>query len=192
MDHGEPQLASERTQLEAEPVAQRLVERRQRFVEQQHTRTRHEGAREGDPLSLAARQRRGVAIFVARQPDEFERLGDTTAPLRARDAGATQRILDVAARVPVRPHGVLLEDHAQTPRLRWVDARPLGDDAIADEHAAAGRRHEPRDAAQQGRLSGSGGTDERKELTVRNGEVHGVEADGAAAEPDEDVLEGDG
>ena len=188
----QPELPRERVQLEAEAVAERLVERGERLVEQQHPRPADKRASDRDPLPLPAGERRRVALRVARQPDHLECLFDATDALRLRNPSPAQRVVDVASDVPVRPHGVLLEHHAQLPSLRR-DASPLPrDDSLADAHPASGGRLEARDRAQERRLAGAGRADKREELTVAQREVNAVEADGAAREADGDRVEGDG
>src|SRR6516165_1255722 len=55
VDHGDADLAMDALDLDLHLLAQVLVERAQRLVEQKHIRIEHEPARERDALLLAAR-----------------------------------------------------------------------------------------------------------------------------------------
>ena len=67
------ELARECVQFEPQMVSQRLVERRQRFVQEQHSRSGDERPRERHALPLAARQRCRVPTRTAVEPDQLER-----------------------------------------------------------------------------------------------------------------------
>jgi len=54
--------------------ARERIERRERFVEEQHLRVRHEGARDRDALLLAAGEIARPAARVFGEPDLLERM----------------------------------------------------------------------------------------------------------------------
>jgi len=60
-------------QLQPHVGTQLGVEVRKRFVEQQHGRREHEGARQRDPLLLAAGQLRGAAFPIVAHLHHVER-----------------------------------------------------------------------------------------------------------------------
>ena len=71
-----PSVLLQRLQLDLEVLAQAGVERAQRLVEQQHARAQHERAGQRDALLLAARELPGLALLVAGQLHQRERLAD--------------------------------------------------------------------------------------------------------------------
>ena len=54
IDHGDADLAMDAFELDLHLLAQILVERAQRLVEQQHIRIEHQPARQGDALLLSS------------------------------------------------------------------------------------------------------------------------------------------
>ena len=70
--------------LELHRVAQLLVERGQRLVEEQHVGLEHERAGERDPLLLAAGERAHGAVAGAGELHELEHLAHAPLALGAR------------------------------------------------------------------------------------------------------------
>ena len=81
-DEREPEPFLEMHQLELRLLAQLLVERRQRLVEQQHARALDQRARERDALALAARQLVRLALGEALELDQRQHLRDPRRDLR--------------------------------------------------------------------------------------------------------------
>ena len=81
-------LALEAQELVLEPRARDRVDGAERLVHQQHRRVGAQGAGHADPLALAARQLRRVAVAerVGLEPDQLEQLVDP----RARCAALSQ------------------------------------------------------------------------------------------------------
>ena len=71
VNEGDAELALHVAQLLAHLDAQELVERRKRFVEQQHARLGDRGARQRDALLLAAGKLRRQPVRKFGQPDFF-------------------------------------------------------------------------------------------------------------------------
>ena len=74
-DERDAELLLQVHELELRVLAQLLVERAERLIEQQQLRSLHERARERDALALAARQLMGLALGELRQLDEIQHVG---------------------------------------------------------------------------------------------------------------------
>ena len=95
-DHeGDADLVLQADQLELHLLAQLLVERRERLVEQQDLGPLDQGAGQRDALALAAGQLVGLALLEAVEPDHGQRLLDPRADLGARHAGHLEAVGDV-------------------------------------------------------------------------------------------------
>ncbi len=111
------------------------VERRQRFVEQQHLRAPYQRARQRHTLRLAAADLAWHPRAERRKPDHGQRLVDTQAQLVRRRPHAAARGEtegDVVANVQVREERVTLEDDVERPLLR----RRMRDVAPVEQHLA--------------------------------------------------------
>ena len=139
------------------------------LVGDDHLGLQGEGARDGDPLALAAGKLVGV---LARQPggepDQLHQLGDPPRNLPRRThpvdpQGLGQRGEDVEPRVE---GGVgVLEDHLQVPPAgEQVPRGGRAQVAAVEDHGAAGRRHQLQDRPGQGRLAAAGFTDQPQHL----------------------------
>ena len=154
-------------------LAQLGVERRKRFVEQQHARFGCQRTRQGHALALPARKLGHTAIRIRREVHHLQqrvspgadlRVGQTVLP--ALDA---QAVFDVAAHAQVREQRVALKHHADAAALD----RARGDVFVAKVHGAAGiRRFQPRNDAQRGRLATARGAEQHDSLAGSNVEVH--------------------
>ena len=116
VDGGDADLALQPLELDLHVVAQLLVERAERLVQQEHRRAGDERARQRHPLLLAARELARIAPAVARELDERERLVHPPSDLglvHALHAEAEAHVLDDGA---VGKEGVVLEDHPDLPR----------------------------------------------------------------------------
>ena len=81
-DEGDADLALDRLELDLHLLAQLEVQCAQRLVEQQHPRAPDQRAREGDALTLAAGQLRGLPRRRAGQPDHVECVGGAACGVR--------------------------------------------------------------------------------------------------------------
>ncbi len=161
VDHRDAQIVADAQQVRQDPAAALDVHRRERLVEQQDVRRRHQRARQRHPLPLAAREIRHPPI---------EKLADLQH-LRHRPEREllpwTPAIKDVAADAHVRKQRRLLRDVADVPRVRrHVDpATRVEQHSITDRDPATGRTTQPRDGIQRRRLARAGRPEERGDPT---------------------------
>ena len=142
-------LAHEREDLDAGAG----VERAGRLVGEDDLGPRHERARDGDPLLLAARELARQVLEAVTQADGARR--SVEPRLVGLLAGERQRQQDVLRRRERRDQVVLLEDEAEpvTPQQRelgLVERRELG---VADEGLPRREPVEPGDALHQRALA---------------------------------------
>src|SRR3990172_7660113 len=130
-EHGDARrvdLLEQREDVEREvrvEVARGLVREHERGL-------RHDGARDGHALLLAAGEIRRPLVAPAREPDTVESLGDARAdePLRHRED--LERYSDVLEHGPMRDHLEILEDDPEVaPEKRHGRLREAGDVATA-------------------------------------------------------------
>ena len=74
VDERDPDLALQRGEIGLEVLAQLGVERSEWLVEEEHGRRQHEGAGQGDPLLLSARQLRRPALLEPVEAHQLDRL----------------------------------------------------------------------------------------------------------------------
>ena len=94
VDEGDAEIGVQAAHLELQVLAQLLVERAQRLVHQQQPGLEHDGAGQRDALLLAAGELARIAVAVARQLHQLERLADQLRPFglaRRRAASAGSR-----------------------------------------------------------------------------------------------------
>src|SRR5215472_16150065 len=119
------------------------------FVEEQHLRMQGPGARERQPLPLAAGEGAGGTVSKLGEPDLGERLIGLPAPLPPRDAREREPVGHVRpCRAP--QHHRMLEYHGLSA------ARPVrAETVIRPDHAAGARRQQSVTKAQQQALAGA-------------------------------------
>ena len=148
----------------AQPFDQPGRESERQFVDHQQLRPRHDSAPDGAHLLLAARQRdRVLPLTLAQNRKKREHIVEIAPDLRVVAA-------QICAEQQVVVHGQSAE---QPPPFRDVHdaARQhlIGGkrcDVLAGEpDMARGRRHQPGDRAQQGRLAGAVRSDDAGDLT---------------------------
>ena len=152
--HLEPQLGVE--------VGERLVHQHQRRLD-------HDGARDRHALLLAAGELARQLVLLALQPHEGDRLVDAARRLGLRRRRCIIRPKPTLRRTRhVREQGVVLEHHAEAALLRpqRVDA------PVVEPDPAAGRRQQPGDAVQRGRLAAAGRAEQGDELALLDGQRH--------------------
>ena len=152
-------------------LAQLQVERGERLVEQQHARTAHECACDGDALLLSAGQARDVAALKARELDEREHFVDLLLDLVARQLLLAQRERHVFKHVQVGEEGVALKDGVDVALVR----RDVVDALAKEENVALIRRFEAADHAQGRGLAAAGRAEQRQKFIVVNVEIDAVE-----------------
>ena len=134
VDERDPDLGLDALELDLEALPELEVEGAEGLVEEQHVRPVDEGAGERDPLLLAAGQLVRLALLVARQVDQLERLTVRRAisVLGRRRLRLSPKAM-LPADVEVREQRVVLEDHVDRPLVRRI----VGDVAAAQLDPAA-------------------------------------------------------
>jgi hypothetical protein len=128
------------------------VEIAERLVEQQHLRRKHQGARQSDPLLLAAAERRRRPLFQTGQADQPKHFFDLLTRCGAFDAAQFERVGDVFEYRHMRPQGIGLKHHAHVALFRFDEylAR-IGDQTALAEMDLTTVGFPPADHAQRGR-----------------------------------------
>ncbi len=109
-EEGDADVALDRLELHLHLLAQLEVEGAERLVEEEHARPVDQGAGEGDPLALAARELAGAAAAEVTEAHLLERVHGPLATLGPADLLDPQAVLDVLDDAHVREEGVVLED----------------------------------------------------------------------------------
>ena len=118
VDRGRPELVEDAAEVVEEPIAQPAIERSERLVQQEDARLGSEGARECDPLLLAARQRSDGATLESGEPDELQELARPRGDSLGRVSAHPQPERDVPEDVAVREERVILEDEPDASPMR--------------------------------------------------------------------------
>ena len=168
---GDADLGLDALELDLELTPELEVEGAERFVEEQHVGPVHERTRERDTLLLAARHLVRLALVIARQVDELERLADAAGRLLLGDALAIEPERDVGGDVEMRKQGVVLEDHVDRALVRRV----VGHVAAAQQDPATARDLEATDHPQRGGLAAARRAEEREELAAADLERDAVD-----------------
>ena len=142
------------------------IERRERLVEQQHLRPRHQRARDRDALRLAAGQFARPDARLVGQADAVERARDARIALRLR--AVLEAEADIVGDGEPRQQARLLEDDADLLVRR-------GDRHAVEHDLALGRRVEAGDGAQQRGLAAARAADHHDDLARRDVERDAVE-----------------
>ena len=137
---------------------------------QQQRRIRHDGARDADPLLLAARELPRIVLRAVLEAHDRERRRHVAPPVGAPQRREQQRQLDVLLRRQHRQQVVELEDEAdvagapacQPPARQVIDAVP------GDGDRALRRRVESAHQVQQGRLARPRGPHQGEEVALRD------------------------
>ncbi|ESR71714.1 hypothetical protein T266_08105 [Pseudomonas aeruginosa VRFPA05] len=164
---GQPQLLLDAADLFAQVLADARVEGRQRLVEQQQARARHQRAGQRHALALAAGELVRVACGVLAQFHQFDGFGDPLLQFRRRHLLHAQAEGDVLLHGHVGEQRVALEHHGDPALLRRQRHHILA----VDEDAPAVDLGQPGDAAQQGGLAAAAGAEQGDELAAGGGEV---------------------
>jgi hypothetical protein len=181
----------DRPQRAAQFAANLGVERTERLIEQQDFRIACQRPGERDPLALAARQLRRIAITKPRQLYEFEQFGDARG-----DLGLFRALLrrqhvepegDILGHRHVAEQGILLEHEADAAPLH----RQVGNIFSAEADMPPIGMFEPRDDPQQGGLARTRWAQQRHELAFGQIDADPFER-GEIAEAAGDVVNRDG
>src|SRR4029077_8217141 len=126
-------------------------------VEEEQPGLEHESPRQRGPLLLGPGELVGPARGELAEPDSFERRIHATSDRAPLEALRPETEPDVRVNREVREERVVLRQIANLPtpgRQRHTGCSVEPDSAVEDD-ASLVRRNEPREAAQQRRLSGS-------------------------------------
>src|SRR5262249_44807106 len=161
-DEGDAELVLQIHELELRLLAQLLVERGERLIEQQHLWPPDQGARQSHALALAAGELVRPTGGERAELNHLERFADALALHLACERQPSQPVPDVILHRHVREERVRLEHHVHRALMRR-DAPHV--DAV-DADAPAGRGSEAGQHAQQGGLAAPRGTDQSKHLAL--------------------------
>ena len=176
-----------RRELRAHAHPELRVEVRERLIHEKCLRLTHDRAAHRDPLTLAARQRRGPSVEQVVQTEELSDLLDTSRDLRLRRPANLEPVAEVLAYRHVRVESVVLKDHRDVTRPR----RQVGDVAGVDQDRPLGDVLEPGDHSQQGGFAAPRRADEDKELARVDLERHVVDGEHVAGKRLREAIEHD-
>ncbi len=171
-DHeGDAGLVLDVGDLELRLLAQLLVERAERLVEQQNLGLPGERPRESHALALAAGKLVRLALRERRQLHEIEHLPDPVAALGLGHGLVLEAIADILLHAHMREERVGLEHHVHRP----VIGRHVRHVLTVDEDLAARGRLEAREHAQQRRLAAARSAEKGEELALDDVDRHIVD-----------------
>jgi hypothetical protein len=162
VDHGDPDLAMNALELNLHLLAQILVERAQRLVEQEHVGVEHEAARQRHPLLLAAGQLARVAVGEPKQAHQLEHALGACLDVGSRKAPHLERKHHVLRRRHVREQRVVLEHHTDIALVGPAQGKVTA----VELDRAAGRIFEAGDHQERCGLAGAAGAQEGDELAT--------------------------
>ncbi|MNV46315.1 hypothetical protein D3C71_1381400 [compost metagenome] len=162
VNHGALQTLVQTRNLNAHLHPQRGVEVRQRLVEQEHVRFRHQRTADRHPLTLPAGQRFWPPVEQVSQLQHFRHLIDPLADFRFLGTGQLQAERHVVGHRQVRIQRIGLKHHANAALGR----RHLIHAFIADHQVARGDVLQPGNHAQQCRFAAARRPDKHHKLTV--------------------------
>ena len=148
IDAGRRELLLQFRDLGARLHAQFCVEIRERLIEEKHRGLAHDGATDGDALTLPAGEIARLAIEQMGDAEDFGGEGDASIRFVARDAAHAQTEFEILAHAHVRIERVALKDHGDVAIFR----REIVDDASADRDGSFGHVFESGDHPQRRRL----------------------------------------
>ena len=151
-DEGDAGLVLQRLQLDLHLLAQLIVERGKRLVEQQHLRLRRERAGERNALLLTAGDLTGASVGKLLHAHEFQHLGNAGVDLGLRLAEHFQAETDVLRNRHMREQSIALEDGIH----RALERRQRCDVLAVKENFAFARKVEAGDQAKQRGLTAAG------------------------------------
>ncbi|MCY1229206.1 hypothetical protein D9M72_415630 [compost metagenome] len=184
-DEGEAEFLLQVHQFELGFLAQLLVERTERLVEEQHLRPLGKRAGERDALTLAAGKLVRLALGKLFELHQLQHLRDARSDIRFRHAVLLEAEGDVVLDRHVRKERVGLEHHVDRPPVGRDagEALPVENDLTRRRLLEAGKH------AQERRLPAARRAEERKELACVDIKRKVVDG-GEIAEPLCHVLDG--
>ena len=151
MDEGNAEAELKPAQFRAHAHAQKRIQRRERFVEQQDLRLRDQRPSERHALLLAARQLRGHALSERIHRNELEEFHRLLAARRLVDPAHLQGERDIVEAGQMREQRVALKHH----RRAALGGRQVGNVGVADQNVAFGGAFVAGDHPQRGGLAAS-------------------------------------
>ena len=184
---GDAGLGLQFLELQAHLLAQRRVEVREGFVEEQHVGLVHQRAGEGDALLLAAGELRGIALPQAFEPHQPQGALHGPCDFGFGRLAHLQAEGDVVAHPQVRPQPVGLKHHAEVSLVRRHQHvfRRARDEPLADVDVAVIRGLEAGDDVQGGRLAAAAGSQQGQQLALGHLEGNPVDGDHLAESLDQ-------
>ena len=186
VDEGRSQSFVEADDLGAHGGTEFGVEVGEGFIEQKHLGTAHDGAAEGDALTLAAREGAGLSVKVLGDAENGGGLHD----LLMDDVLFLMGGLEGKGHVLIDRHmgveGVVLKDHGDVA----VAGFHVVDDDVVDAEFPGRDIFETCDHAQGGGFPATAGADKDNELTVTDLHIKVVDRLGRAVVDLVDVFEG--
>ena len=170
-DEGDAGLVLQLLQLDLHFLAQLVVERRQRLVEEQHLRLRRQRPRQRDALLLTAGNLARLPLGEFLHPHQLQHVPGAGIDLGAGLSEHFEAEADVLRHGHVREQRVALEHSVDRP----LEGRQQSDVLTVEQDLAVGRKFEAGDQAQQRCLAAARGTEKREELVFANADGHGVQ-----------------
>src|SRR5690606_12066990 len=158
-------------ELELRVLAQLLVERPERLIEQEELRALHERARQRDALALAARELVRLAPLESIELHDRKHLEHTLLDLRARQPFLLEAERDVLLHGHVREKRIRLEHHVHRALVR----RNAFHGHSIDEYAACTRLLEAGEHAKERRLAAARPAEQTEDLTSIDVQGHVVD-----------------
>jgi hypothetical protein len=157
-------------QFSAHLFAEEGIEIRKGFIKEKYLRFTHERAREGQALLLTTRKLRPASVDECLHVDEAENVLNLVPDLVLPVAGTRdlQGERDILEYRHVRPHGIILKDHADIPKMRWNELSRRNDHDVAKRDFAGLGALKSSDAPQRGRFATSARTKKGEELALAN------------------------
>ena len=163
IDCGDPERPQQAVQFAAQPVAQRRIERGQRFVQQQDARPDRDRARQRHALALAAGELIDATVLQPGDVGQRDQFGHARCALLVSYAADLEAIADIVGHAHVGKQRVGLEHHADIAPLDRHWRHVL---AVEQHPAASVGQFEAGDDAQHGGLAAAGGTEQHQRFAA--------------------------
>ena len=138
VDNGDSQFPLDFLDLKAHGFPQLRIQVRQRFIQQEQLRLRHQRACQGNALLLAARELIGETSRILTEVHNFQHPFHTCADVIAGPLLNGQRIGHIVKYIHVRPDRIALEYHADIPSFRRQKGIPAGNQLVINVEFPAG------------------------------------------------------
>ena len=171
--YGEPQLDVDLLEQGQDRAGGLRVEGRGGLVTQQDLGSRCQGTGDGDALLLPAGELGRIGVGTGFQPDQGQQFADPALDLVLAPARQFQREGDVGGDGARGQQVEVLEDHADLAASLSQIPLAEGDQVLAiDDDLPLGGALQQVDAADEGTLAGTGGTDHPEDLALGHMQAH--------------------